>query len=210
MQLEVDEPDYWEQYVDYCIHDCISLSEIWLRFIDETNGIIEKIDVKLLRSCSVQSALTIGSLAKKIVDKINKNKTCYNLLQEFIDDDETKYKFVSRFKIGGISHCNQAGKHTHSVVSYDITSQYPTAMRHMRVPIGRSHFTEAYDEHRHGFYEITNLVWQNAKRFKIVCGTNENKTRDWTNLSKITMMDSYMIKYQMAHCGLVSFDVVTR
>jgi len=210
MQLEQDEPDYWEQYVDYCIHDCISLSEIWLRFIDETNGIIEKIDAKLLRSCSVQSALTIGSLAKKIVDKTNQKKTCYNLLQEFIDDDETKYKFVSRFKIGGISHCNQAGKHTHSVVSYDITSQYPTAMRHMRVPIGRSHFTEAYDEHRHGFYEITNLVWDHeiAKRFKIVCGTSQAGTRDWTNLSETTLMDSYMIKYQMAHCGLVSFDVV--
>jgi hypothetical protein len=238
MKLEVDEPDYWEQYVDYCIHDCISLSEIWLRFIDETNGIIEKIDVKLLRSCSVQSALTIGSLAKKIVDKINKNQKCYNLLQEFIDDNETKYKFVSRFKIGGISHCNQPGKHTHAVVSYDITSQYPTAMRHMRVPVGRSSFTEVYDERRHGFYELTNLVWNDnvTKRFKIVCGRThssvtetctaterlsrlrkaavglackpEKSTRDWTNLSETTLMDSYMIKYQMEHCGLVSFDVV--
>ena len=150
MKLEQEEPDYWEQYVDYCIHDCISLSEIWLRFIDETNGLIEKINVKLLRSCSVQSALTIGSLAKKIVDKTNKNRTCYNCLQEFLNDDETKYKFVSRFKIGGISHCNQPGKHTHAVVSYDITSQYPTAMRHMRVPVGRSSFVDTYDERRHG------------------------------------------------------------
>jgi hypothetical protein len=146
---------------------------------------------------------------------------------------------VSRFKIGGISHCNQAGKHTHDIVSYDITSQYPTAMRHMRVPIGRSSWVDAYDERRHGFYEITNLVWNPdvVKRFKIVCGRESNGeelshvspaerltyarkvnndasiklekgTRDWNNLGLTTLMDSYMIKYQMAQCGLVSFDVV--
>ena len=210
MQLEHEEPDYWEQYVDYCIYDCISLSEIWMRFIDETNGLIAKINSNLLRSCSVQSALTIGSLSKKIVDKLNKDKKCFNLLQEFIDDNEFKYKFVQRFKIGGISHCNQPGKHTHDVVSYDITSQYPTAMRHMRVPVGHSSFTEGYDDRHHGFYELTNLVWDAdvARRFKIVCGTSIAGTRDWNNLSETTLMDSYMIKYMMAHGGLLSFDVV--
>ena len=81
-------------------------------------------------------------------------------------------------------------------------SQYPTAMRYMRVPVGRSSWADAYDDRRHGFYEIKNLVWNPdvVKRFKIVCGTNENKTRDWNNLSKTTLMDSYMIKYQMEHC----------
>jgi hypothetical protein len=210
MKLEHEEQDYWEQYVDYCIHDCISLSEIWMRFIDETNGLIIKIDAKLLRSCSVQSALTIGSLAKKIIDRMNKKKKCHDLLQQFIDGNELKYKFVTRFKIGGISHCNQPGKHTHAVVSYDITSQYPTAMRHMRVPVGHSSFVNAYDERVHGFYELTNLVWNEsiAKRFKIVCGTSIAGTRDWNNLSETTLMDSYMIKYLMKHGGLISFDVV--
>ena len=136
MRLEQEEPDFWAHYVNYCTYDCISLSVIWLRFIEETNGIIKKIDPNLLRSCSVQSALTIGSLAKKIINKQNVKKTSYyDTYNLFIDDDDRKYKFVSRFKIGGISHCNQAGKHTHDIVSYDITSQYPTAMRYMRVPL---------------------------------------------------------------------------
>jgi hypothetical protein len=144
------------------------------------------------------------------VDKINKDKKCFNLLQEFIDDNEFKYKFVQRFKIGGISHCNQPGKHTHGVAAFDVTSQYPAALRHMRVPVGHSSFTEGYDDRHHGFYELTNLVWDVnvARRFKIVCGTSIAGTRDWNNLSETTLMDSYMIKYMMEHGGLLSFDVV--
>jgi hypothetical protein len=209
LALETEEPDYWVQYVDYCVYDCISLSEVWLRFISETNGLIEKIDARLLRTCSVQAALTVGSLSKKIVDKLNFGKGHFEMLQEFIDGNTDKYAFVSRFKIGGISHCNQPGKHTHAVVSYDITSQYPTAMLKMKVPVGYSRWVTAYEPGSHGFYEVTGLVWNgDAKRFKVVCGSNESGTRNWTGLGETTLMDSYMIKYLLASGGLVSFSVV--
>ena len=152
LKLQETEPDYWEQYVDYCMHDCISLGEVWLRFIQETNGLIEKISPLLLRTCSVQGALTIGSLAKKIVDKLNLKNRHFARLQEFIDNDKEKYDFVCEFKIGGISQCNQPGKHTHGVASVDVTSQYPAAMRYMDVPVGRSSFIYTYQPNAYGFY----------------------------------------------------------
>lgn len=209
LRLKESEPDYWNEYEDYCMMDCISLSEIWLKFIKETNELIYKIGAHLLKTCSVQSALTIGSLAKKILVKLNKGTKEYKEMTRFVGDDEEKYKFVSKFKIGGISHCNQPGKHNHAVVSYDITSQYPTAMNNMRVPCGESRFIYHYDEDAYGFYEIANMVWKDeAKAFKPVCGTNVAGIRNWNKLGETMLADSFMIKYLKEHTGLVSFDVV--
>jgi hypothetical protein len=149
LELQINEPDYWALYVKYCEYDCKSLLCLWEKFLIETQGLIQKIgsykkadgeinDGKwILAKCSVISKTTIGGLAKKIIDTINnKNRNYYNYIQFFHDQEENedidKYNYVCNFKRGGISHCNQAGKHNESVSSVDITSQYPTAMMKIR------------------------------------------------------------------------------
>ena len=37
------------------------------------------------------------------------------ILNQFIDDDEEKYNFLTKFKRGGISHANQMGWHREGV-----------------------------------------------------------------------------------------------
>jgi hypothetical protein len=231
LELQTNEPDYWALYVKYCEYDCKSLLCLWEKFLIETQGLIQKIgsytnsatgeinDGKwILATCSVISKTTIGGLAKKIIDVLNKtNRNYTNYIQFFDTDgevDKDKYDYVCQFKRGGISHCNQAGKHNESVSSVDITSQYPTAMMKMIIPAGRSRKIEGeYNEKWYGYYRINNLVFaEDTPAFKPICPQPEKgETLNWTAEWKpetICYCDSEMIKYQMKYGGLLSFDVV--
>ena len=208
MALQKNEPQFWEIYVDYCVYDCISLSQIWDKFSNEVNSVIEKMGSFLLRNCSVASCNTIGSLAKKLVDNLNKKNSWYHDYLKFIDDDVEKYNFVSNFKRGGISHVNQPGKHVHSVVSFDICSQYPTSLVKMKIPIGTSDWVDKYDPSKVGYYKIENLTWNKTKTFKPIAGKQENGVLDWNNPSEIMYIDSFTIEYLRKYYGLMSFDVI--
>lgn len=207
MNLENEEPEYWNVYTDYCMYDCISLGKIWGKFSSETNSVIEKMGSYLLRNCSVASCSTVGSLAKKLVDNINKKNKYYHEYCQFMDNTE-KYEFISNFKRGGISHVNQPGKHEHSVVSYDITSQYPTSLIKMKIPSGKSEWIDKYDSSQIGYYQITNLLWNKTKAFKPLAGKTENGVLDWCNPSEIMYLDSTTIQYLKKYYGLLSFDVI--
>ena len=176
LKLQTEEPDYWALYVMYCEYDCKSLLCLWEKFLEQTQSLIQKIgsytkkdgsfvDGKwILSTCSVISKTTIGGLAKKIIDTLNKTNRNYNNYTDFFNGegeevDRDKYDYVCQFKRGGISHCNQAGKHNESVSSVDITSQYPTAMMKMIIPAGKSKFDNVYNANDYGYYRIKNLVF---------------------------------------------------
>ena len=226
LDLQQKEPAYWKEYVDYCEVDCISLMELWSKFVKETTGLIQKMgaygdnDGKwILRKVSVASRTTIGGLAKKLIETLNPvvSKSKYNAMEKylkFVGDDEDKYHYVCKFKRGGISHCNQAGKHNESVAGIDITSQYPTALKYMVIPSGESKWVDAYDKSRYGYYTIKNLKWDNDRKFRPICKANDRKngeSLDWTTNweeDTLTYVDSELIKYCVKYLGLVSFDVV--
>ncbi len=226
MNLEKIEPDFWKLYVQYCESDTTSLYHIWTKFKHETTSIIGKMGGYLLKTCSLNSATTIGGLSMKIVKAIHKQDKFHNMknLTKFYDtkpytqsglavgdgpqSDLTPYDFICKFKRGGISHCNMPGKHTQSVSSFDITSQYPTAMMHMKIPSGKSFWTHTYDKNNHGFYHLTDMEFQTDYDFKPVCGLMSGGSLKWDNKSiSEAYVDSEMVKYLIEHYGLKSFNV---
>lgn len=254
LDLQTTDVDYWKLYVKYCMHDCIALYEIWQKFGECINSLIEKIDPYLLRKCPLMSSSTIGSHSKKILVEINKfdGKISYDRqnLQRFIGMQLTKqvregkeltdkqewhinkgtelgktlekthmvmtetydiekYKFLCNFKRGGISTCNQAGKHDSGITGVDIASQYPASLIYSYIPTGISRWINFYDKDTHGFYHLSNLVFENNYALKPVASININKTLNWaSNNMEELFVDSYMLKYIIENFGLKSFHVV--
>jgi hypothetical protein len=210
MELEQSDPEFWKLYTEYCLYDCLSLTELWKCFNNETNDIIKKIRPDLLISCSVMACNTIGSLAKKIIDKLQIKSKDFKFYNKFLNNDDVKYKFVCGFKRGGISHCNQPGKHNTSISSFDITSQYPSAMINMIIPSGESNWTDKYDPKMYGYYTIKNLKFNNNK-FKPLAysekGKSLNWAYDWKEDDEVNV-GSELLKYLMETQGLETFDVI--
>ena len=159
MDLQNTNPEFWKLYNEYCLYDCISLFEIWDKFKECVDSLIGKISPFLLRSCPLMSSNTIGSHAKKIIVALNKFNgklqfpklmlerfigIKYNSKGERISVDNEKYKFVSQFKTGGISHCNLPGKHHSGITGVDIKSQYPAALNYAHIPTGESTWVKQY------------------------------------------------------------------
>jgi hypothetical protein len=212
MNLQNVESEYWKLYVEYCEIDCVSLLELWDKFSKNVNKLIGEMGGYLLKKCTLTNARTIGGLAKKIIDNMNatdKFKHHAKYLKFYEDDDDEKYNFVCKFKRGGISHCNQAGKHTESVCSYDITSQYPTAMNKMIVPTGRSKWVTKFNPKAYGYYELANMKFDTKYKFKPISYQKESGVLEWkTENIESCYVDSEMIKYLQKYYGLKKFDVV--
>ena len=228
LELRHKEPEYWKLYEEYCYADCSALSQIWKKFTECADSLIAKMNSRLLAKCRVNSCNTIGSHAKKIlttlIDGAKYNKIgelnwnwnkAFNLYKLFFMHhklkiiDSEKLNFIKKFKRGGISHCNKAGKHTKGIVSVDITSQYPTAMMYMLVPSGKSEFIDYYDISKYGYYHIKNVVYENND-FKPASGSRiNNNSLNWSSECHTEdYLDSFMIKYLQDNHGLKSFDVV--
>ena len=166
---------------------------------------VTKADYEMERDALKKS----GDVLYNIVGENISGKPNFTKYIEFMNDDE-KYDFIKNFKRGGISHSNQMGFHQEGVCGFDIKSQYPTALMNMKIPVGQSEWINHYDSSKHGFYHIHNICWsEDAKRFKPVANKKENGVLDWS-AEKFNDLycDSYMIKYLLDNCGLVSFDVI--
>ena len=165
MELEHTEPEFWAAYNEYCAVDCVALKEVWTIFEENVGKLIDQFVAaapmykhELMARCSLRQSCTIGGHAQKILNTLNgvsnerKMQTAYDRYRRFIDGDQEKHDFImNNFKRGGISHCNQMGKHTSGVSSVDVTSQYPAAMMSMRIPSGYSKWVSEYDGELHGF-----------------------------------------------------------
>ena len=230
MDLQYDEPDFWSLYENYCIMDCVSLYEIWTTFQNQYNSLVDKIfqfRPELLKNVQLMGTNTIGSLAKKILENscMVKSKTGkyifkkeYHQLLDFHsyknpetgkkEEDVEKLKFINQFKRGGISHTNQAGKHNHSLISYDIASQYPASMLYMLIPSGISEWVTEYNTMRHGYYHLKNLKFDTPYKFKPVARSIAGQSLDWASETLEELYcDSFMLRYMIEKYGLVSFDV---
>lgn len=227
MALRVNEPEYWGLYEEYCMYDCIGLKCVWLSFREQYNKLIENVfqyAPSLLSKVQLEGTNTIGSLSKKILEQtcLERNGTgfrktkAYSLYLQFVQKanegkriiDEEKIDFIKKFKRGGVSHCNQPGKHTHSLISYDIASQYPASMIYMLIPAGESVWVTEYKPYAtHGYYHLKNVVFD-GRAFKPVAKYCKEEALDWgQNTIDEVYLDSFMIKYLQKNCGLVSFDV---
>lgn len=224
MNLEHTEPEFWRHYNEYCMYDCISLSEIWEKFSKSVNKLIEKMSSKILSNCKVNTCNTIGSHAMKIIKKLNANSFSYVHMLQFLDykydattkteyHNKEKYDFVCNFKRGGISHCNKPGKYTENIVCYDITSQYPWSLVNMQIPAGKSEWHTEYKPDLHGFYKLRNCTFSknNHCLFKPVASKNtDTGVLQWRNeLIAELYIDSAMLKYMMSNYGM-QFESVER
>ena len=228
IELEQNDPEFWKLYTKYCLYDCIALFEIWERFTECVNDLINKINPFILKKCSLMSCLTIGSHSKKIITELNKFKGKSNYYKkdieiftgktsrivdnkEVYDIDKKKYDFLCNFKRGGISHCNKMGKHLSGIVGVDIASQYPSALINAYCPLGESYWIDFYDGNdSFGFYHIKNLVFTDNMLFKPIAKSNEGLSLNWaTNEFNDLYIDSYMLDYVIKNHGLKTFDVIT-
>ena len=225
LDLQDSDKEYWDLYEKYCLYDCIALFQIWGKFTICVNSLIEKINPYLLQKCPLMSSTTIGSHSKKIIvginkygDKVNKYKRDLEIFTGInyvkVNDiwskeiDYDKYNFLCNFKRGGISHCNKQGKHMSGITGVDIASQYPASLIYSMIPTGKSYWIDQYNETKHGFYYIENLVFNSYKLKPVALGI-KNESLNWgTNDMKELYVDSYMLKYIIDNYGLISFDVV--
>lgn len=221
IDLQNTEPEFWELYNKYCLVDCIALQQIWSSFSSNVGALIEKWIQKaphriagLSSKCKLNQSCTIGGHAQKILNILNgsngKASYAYKNYLKFIDNDKEKHDFImANFKRGGISHCNQKGKHCEGVMSVDICSQYPASMKHMYVPSGQSEWTVEYDVSKYGFYILKNLRFDTQYSFKPVCEKLDTGVLKWdtSNTIESLCVDSYMIKYLQENYGLISFEV---
>jgi hypothetical protein len=217
LKLETEDVQFWEQYVKYCTYDCIALHEIWTKFTACVNDLISSINPFLLRACPLMSSNTIGSHSKKIIKALNapsKKSDMFGeykkMLDLFINNDVGKYNFLKKFKRGGISHCNKAGKHLSGITGVDIASQYPASLIYAKIPVGFSNWTETYNDEQHGFYHLKNLHFESDYKFKPLASIKDNGVLEWntSNVDEI-YLDSYTIKYLMDNYDLKTFDVVS-
>jgi len=224
MRLQQDEPEFWQLYEKYCMYDSIAIFQIWEKFTICVNGLVGKINPYLLRSCPLMSCSTIGSHSKKILVELNKFKGQDNFYKKDISlftgvtyegkdkkIDYEKYKFLTNFKRGGISHCHQAGKHMSGITGVDIASQYPASLIHSMVPLGKSFWLEkkdVFDSSLHGFYLLNNLVFNSKHTLKPVAQSIDNCALKWnTNTIDELFVDSYMIEYLIENYGLSSYTI---
>jgi hypothetical protein len=221
LELQNQDPEFWELYERYCMRDCVALYQIWTKFVDNINVLMERINPFLLKTCPVNSSMTIGSHSKTILVEINSFKgslntglknlalfagITYNKRTQIVDNK--KYKFVCKFKRGGISHCHKMGKHLSGTTAFDITSQYPSALNEAMMPCGASEWVSEYDEKMHGFYLLKNVVFD-GKTLKPIAKSNKGQSLNWAcNTYDELYVDSYMLKYLKLNCGLVSYEVV--
>lgn len=208
MNLQFTEPEYWRLQTVYCMRDVIGLSEVWDMYTFQVDTMIREMEPSLLLNCGVNTSLTVGGLAMKLMKGLNAGCSIFQNYKRFMDDDEEKYEFIKKFKRGGISHNNQCGRFE-GVMSYDITSQYPAAMIYMSVPTGESSWTTSYDNSKYGYYKLTNLVFDNSKSFKPISEVLESGVLNWNTSGNIQScyVDSFMIKYLQDNNGLISFNV---
>ena len=219
LKLEQSDPEFWELYVKYCEYDCFSLKIVWESFEKNTNESIGSIGPWVLGHVKCNSTNTIGSLAKKILNTTNNigarltKGSAIRKYEQFLGvtsdcerGDLRKIDFIKNFKNGGISHCNQPGKHNEGVMGVDIKSQYPTALMHMEIPIGESWWVDE-EVAENGFYELWNCKFVDS-RFKPVPNRVKGKSLDWAAQNIDTMfVDSWMLAYLKKNCGLISYDV---
>lgn len=226
MELKEKEPKFWELYNEYCLYDCISLQEIWEKFTISFDKICDDINPYIKRYCSLsaRSVSTIGGLAKKMINTLNQRNCHYEKHIKFYEFDDkefsfmrenlgvnSKYEFIRKFVRGGISHGNQLGIHKKPIVSYDITSEYPSAMNYMRIPTNNSSFVKYYATHFKGFYHLVNLQFKkDCKKFKPIAEKDDDDILNWNtgDYIKEAYLDTYMIEYLKKEFGLISFEVV--
>jgi len=222
MNLQENEPAFWDKYIEYCERDCIALYQIWEKFTGCVNTLISSINPYLLQKCPLMSSSTIGSHSKKILNTLNATNKKYpfmgrdkRTMDMFMKDvenkdiDMEKYKFITKFKRGGISHCHKAGLHTHGITSVDIASQYPASLVQSRIPVGLSHWTNTYEKGMHGFYHLKNLKFNTKYDLKPIAKLKSSGVLNWNTGESVddVFVDTYTIDYLQKYYGLERFDV---
>ena len=122
LKLDHKEPDFWEQYIKYCMHDTISLFIVWEKFQTAFHEIIttladndEKYARHILKKCRLLNSPTISSLNQRLLEELNREDAYGSVqkLKQFYKTkggvDQEKYEFLLRFKRGGVSHTHQPG-----------------------------------------------------------------------------------------------------
>lgn len=236
MNLRNTEPEFWNVYNEYCKIDCISLSQVWDAYDKSVRMIMRKLDdekiqyyknkcidercepnckkhihTKLAKLYTAASKMTSSALALTMAKGILKSpehtmvRTFYKSEGKF---DEEKYKFISKHKRGGISHCHIPCK-TDYVVGYDIKSSYPACIMNMRVPAGRSEWGTTYEPIKHGFYLVSRLEFEDGTPALKLVANVINEVLNWRTgniLEGEFYLDSFLVDYLFQN-GLVNITV---
>ncbi len=226
MGLQQSEPEFWDLYEKYCEVDCVSLYQIWQSYSNSMRQISEAMmsgdqdgHTKEGGKLNISKRLTVGSGAMDLLEASMElqDRNLYLRVKDFNDDVE-KEEFLRLFIRGGISHTGQPGAHHYKVTDVDIVSQYPAAMYHGKIPVGKSRWVDggvAYNRDWCGYVHMRNLVFSDeARKNKFLAMYHERadgtRVLQWDTPNHIDELhlDTVSINYYM-DCGLLrSFEVV--
>lgn len=205
MKLQFKEPEFWDEYVKYCVKDSEALFELWMKFRQETNELVSK--TKSNNRIKIECSNTIGSYSKKLALSLMPEKW-YKMYETFCDCPE-KDDFIRKCVRGGISFSRKDGVVNDEVTCVDITSQYPDALMKMVVPLGKSNWVNEYNAEMHGYYLLEYITFKD-KSFKPVAVKNENDILDWNiESAKNFYIGSQMLRYLINNGDVVDFKVKT-
>ena len=175
MLLEHDNSPITDQYIQYCLYDCLSLSAIWTKFHDSMMDLFPQADGVRLDGTSKNShknsQATTGPLREHssrtdCFDHLTLNsfsrKSFQNTVPEadwFIPTGDL-YDSFHKSIIGGRSQVMRPGTFGEIPITYlDIVSQYPATMIHFLFSLGEPIRTEKFIPNRHGIYQVSNIRW---------------------------------------------------
>ena len=204
MKLQSNEPEFWGEYVKYCVRDTEALFELWMKFRQETNELVS--NTKSNNKIKVEQCNTIGSYSKKLAVSLMSDYW-FNMYNAFCYNTPENDEFIRKCVRGGISFSKKGGVINHDVVCVDITSQYPDALMEMIVPIGRSKWVTEYLPDHHGYYLLESIDFKDNS-FKPIAIKNDDNVLDWNvNKAKNIYMGSQMLRYLIMNGDIIDYKV---
>ena len=220
MELELKEPEFWEQYEHYCQVDTTSLFKIWKAYVSACGIVVDELSKAtnsngniFNRNGIISNKLTIGSASlnlAKLVMTSPKYKQNYKDVQEFMKT-EGAYEFITKFIRGGISICNEEltdnGKCEEANIDADISSQYPAALYTTQIPKGKSKFYQninTYDYFSkyckyYGYFELDYLKFKShVNPNKLLAIKRDKQSLIWdtpNELNEKIYLTSEMLNY---------------
>jgi len=204
-------PDINKAYLQYCEYDCISLIEIWTKFVELMERLVNKCFVKfqnkqaIFSKCAINKKPTLPSFANEIFKTFNaiaiENWGYINEAQAL--DNYAQYKETV---VGGISHCAYPGRHNYALACLDVVSEYPACMLLGEFPKGAACDTIKFREDKLGVYLVENVQMTPAN---ITDMPNRTTTGlDWaattTNISTMTNIDIQRIRDRGGSVDVIS------
>lgn len=136
--------EYKDNYVDYCMLDCVSLMEVWRKFKTQMlESVIPTVafpylEIVFQKSCTLPGAAMRVFKAVHSKKVVNSQGKAMNVRDYWCPTSKNPavVKLLTDAKLGGISHVAQPGLHIGRISLVDVKSLYPSRMLQCEYPSG--------------------------------------------------------------------------